>query len=128
MNDQYAPTQSSDDGEPPFVYLNQQMLGKLAQVGVADSNSAGVLLVLSRSLNPEGYVIVSLTEVVQLCRLPLKKVKASLFALAGGDLIESLNLSDLAAGTVSCRINPDLIRYGKSNNFSAQPGTPTKAD
>ncbi len=35
MNDQYVPTDSSDDNEPPFVYLSQLLFGKLAEVGVA---------------------------------------------------------------------------------------------
>ncbi|MDM9587183.1 MULTISPECIES: hypothetical protein [Pseudomonas] len=128
MNDQYVPTDSSDDNEPPFVYLSQLMFSKLAEVGVAAPSFIQVMLALTKSLDPDGCVEVSLAEVVQQCNTPLKKVKAGILGLAGAELIESLNLSALAAGTVSCRMSPDLVRYGKSKGPSFPLGTPSQAE
>ncbi len=128
MNDQHVPTDISDDKEPPFVYVSPLMFGKLAEVGVAAPNCIQVMLVLAKSLDPDGCVEVSLSEVVQDCNIPPKKVKAGILGLAGAELIESLNLGALAAGTVSCRMNPDLVRYGKSRGPSFPLGTPSQAE
>lgn len=128
MNDQHVPTDISDDKEPPFVYVSQLMFGKLAEVGVAAPNCIQVMLVLAKSLDPDGCVEVSLSEVMQDCNIPLKKVKAGILGLAGAELIESLNLSALAAGTVSCKVSPDLVRYGKSKGPSFTLGTLSQAE
>ena len=128
MNDQYVPTNSSDDNEPPFIYMSQLMFGKLAEVGVAVPNSIEVMLRIAASIDPDGWIEISLAEVEQRCELPLKKIKAAILGLAGADLIESLSLSALAAGTVSCHVSPDLIRYGKPRAPYFPLGTPTKAE
>lgn len=128
MNDQYVPTDSSDDNEPPFVYMSQLMFGKLAEVAVSVPNCIQVMLRLSAAIDPDGCIEVSLAEVVQQCNIPLKKVKAGILGLAGAELIESLSLSALAAGTVSCKVSPDLVRYGKSRGPSFPLGTPSQAE
>lgn len=128
MNDQYVPTDSSDDNEPPFVYMSQLMFGKLAEVAVSVPNCIQVMLRLAAAIDPDGCIEVSLAEVVQQCNIPLKKVKAGILGLAGAELIESLSLSALAAGTVSCKVSPDLVRYGKSRGPSFPLGTPSQAE
>ncbi len=128
MNDQHIPTDSSDCGnEPPFIYMSQLMFGKLSDASLAVPNCIQVMLALAASIDPDGYVEVSVAEVVQQCKIPLKKVKAAILGLAGAELIESLKLSALAAGTVSCQVSPDLIRYGKPKGPYFPLGTPTQA-
>ncbi|MGO0108922.1 hypothetical protein [Pseudomonas putida] len=116
MNDQYVPTQSGDDNEPPFVYINQHMFGSLSLVAASVPYCVQVMLWLATAIDPDGHVKVPLEKVVQQCKVPPKKVRAVILGLAGAGLLESLDLSALAAGAVSCRISPDLIRYGKARD------------
>lgn len=127
MNDQYVSTGSSDDNEPPFVYMSTLMLGKLSEVAASVPNCIQVMLMLAAAIDPDGCIEVSLEELVQQCEVPLKKVKAAILGLAGAKLIKSLKLSALATGTVCCRVSPDLILYGKSRDPSSPLGTPMKA-
>lgn len=128
MNDRHVPTDRNDDNEAPFIYVSQLMFGKLCDVGVSLPNCIEVMLTIAANIDPDGCIEISLAEVEQRCKIPLKKIKATILGLAGGELIESLSLSALAAGTVSCQVSSDLIRYGKPRASSFPLGTPTKAE
>lgn len=128
MNDQHVPTDSCDDNEPPFIYISQLMFGKLSEVSISVPNCVEVMLTIAASIDPGGRIEISLEEVERRCKIPLKKIKAAILGLAGGELIESLKLSALAAGTVSCQVSSDLIRYGKSRAPCLPLQTPTQAE
>ncbi|MDZ5602306.1 hypothetical protein SJI00_05940 [Pseudomonas sp. RP23018S] len=109
MNDQYAPTQSSDDGEPPFVYLNQQMLSRLAEASLAVPNCIPVMLMLVSEARADGSIELSSLEFARQCELTLKRLTAAIFGLAGAGLIENFNVRASLEGRILCQVSSTLV-------------------